>query len=70
MMFEVLFGRVPFENREKMFLAPETSDLYGDSVVIRILNWMISRCLSRNPDHRPELDWISIILRLCLEVVT
>ena len=69
-MFEILFGKVPFENREKMFLAPETSDLYGDPVTIRMLNWMISRCLSRNVDFRPELDWITIILRLCLEVVT
>lgn len=53
-----------------MFLASENSDLYGDPGVIRVLNWMISRCLSRNPDFRPELDWISIILRLCLEIVT
>lgn len=70
MMFETIFGRVPFEYRERMFLAPETSDLCGDPIVIRLLNWVISRCLSKNPDLRPELDWISVTLRLCLEIVT
>ena len=52
-MFEVLYGKVPFESRERMFLAPEVSDIYGDPVVIRILNWVISRCLSHNPECRP-----------------
>ena len=69
-MFEILYGRVPFENREKLFLGVENCDVYGDSAIIRLLNWMISRCLSRNPELRPEMDWISIILRLSLEVIT
>ena len=53
MMFEVLYGKVPFENRERLFLAAENCDLYGDSWMIKILNWVISRCLSRNPELRP-----------------
>lgn len=69
-MFEVIYGKVPFEKREKMFLASENCDLYGDPVIIRILNWLISRCICRNPDQRPELDWVAIILRLSLELVT
>jgi hypothetical protein len=53
-----------------MFFAAENCELYGDPFLIRILNWVISRCMSRHPDQRPELDWISIILRLALELMT
>ena len=53
LMFEVLYGKVPIERREAWFLAPETSDCFGEPVAMRMLNWVISRCLSREPADRP-----------------
>jgi|694.fasta_scaffold130703_2 hypothetical protein len=40
----------------------------GDSQILRIMNFIISKCLSPKPKDRPELDWIALIMRQCLEL--
>lgn len=65
-MFEIIYGKVPYEGRQFLFMAAENNDIYGNPIIIRILNSIITRSLSRNPELRPELDWIAVILRLCL----
>ena len=67
--YQIIFGKLPFEKRQKFYLAPEQSDKHGDILIVRVLNWMISSCFSRNPDERPELDWISMILKICMYLV-
>lgn len=80
-MFEVLYLAYPydiFEQTEliddimsnylkKWLFVPEEFEKYGDVRVLRILNACISKCLSPNVAHRPELDWLAIILRCCID---
>jgi hypothetical protein len=52
---------------KKWLFVPEEFEKYGDSRVLRVMNACISKCLSPNVAHRPELDWVAIILRSCID---
>lgn len=81
-MYEILYNTRPFDVFEdteeidetmndylsKWYFVSEEIEAFGDSQVLRILNFIISRCLSPKPKDRPELDWIALIVRQCLEI--
>jgi hypothetical protein len=52
----------------KWYFTPEEFEASGETQVMRILNFIISKCLSPRPIDRPELDWIALITRQCLEI--
>jgi serine/threonine protein kinase len=82
-MFEMIYGSYPydiFETTErvdeimrgylkKWYFTPEEYETYGDVNVLRILNGLISRCLASDPVHRPELDWIALVVRQCFDLL-
>lgn len=49
------------------FEAPEGQLSYADNQIFRLLNFLIRSCLRENPEDRPELDWVALILRECLD---
>lgn len=67
LMFEMLYGTYPFDffdprisveeqmqgYLKKWFFSPEDSETYGEGLVIRLLNEIISKCLARIPSQRP-----------------
>jgi serine/threonine protein kinase len=77
--FQMLYDRFPFyilktqpdlkremqKYLEYWYFAPEEYEFYGDVTVLRILNNLLSKCLSVDPEDRPELDWLAVVVRLC-----
>ena len=79
---ELLYGRYPFQYSRRTtlfeqslpeylsncYLAPEEAEAHGNAFVLRVLNQIISRCLSKDPSKRPDLDWVAAILRQSIEL--
>jgi hypothetical protein len=40
---------------------------FGEATIFPILELLIGKCLSPNPEQRPELEWAVLILRECLD---
>ena len=82
-MFEVLYNCFPFDIFEttavidevmerylsKWLLSPEECEGSGEAFILRTMNGVISKCLSPEPSVRPELDWLAVVIRNCLELL-
>jgi hypothetical protein len=49
------------------FCSPEENLNFGEGTIFPILQLLIGKCLSPNPEERPELEWVVLILRNCLD---
>lgn len=80
--FQLLFSRLPFychdqlqlENRylnigldKYLYFCTEAREDYGDSTIDSLLQLVLGRCLDIDPNRRPDLNWISLILREMLD---
>ena len=82
-MFEILYRCYPYDILEateliddimenylkKGLFAPEEFERYGDVRILRIMNACISKCLSPATTQRPELDWLSLIVRCSIDYI-
>jgi serine/threonine protein kinase len=81
-MYEFFIGKYPFylyneKLRDKVYTSgtyldywyetPEEMLMFGEPVICPIIHSIMARCLHPDPDHRPELEWIVLIFRECLE---
>lgn len=41
--------------------------MYGDGVVFPLLPMIIGRCLDADPEKRPEIDWLCLLMRVIYE---
>lgn len=50
----------------RVFYAVERNELFGDDLLASIIGFLIIRCLDADPERRPRVEWIGIILKLML----
>jgi serine/threonine protein kinase len=80
--YEILYGKFPFflynekthseiykykEYTNHWFYTPEELKNYGDSSVFPLLQLIFGRCLDPDPGRRPQLDWLCLMLRECID---
>jgi serine/threonine protein kinase len=81
-MYELFLGRHPFflhdeRLRDRVYSegsylrywheTPEELLMHGEPVICPVIHSVMARCLHPDPDHRPELEWIVLIFRECLD---
>jgi hypothetical protein len=49
-----------------VFYAVERNELFGDDLLLSVIGFLIIRCLDADPERRPRVEWIGIILKLML----
>jgi hypothetical protein len=54
-----------FENY--FYFCAEARDDSGDSTITSLLQLTIGRCLDADPNRRPDLNWMSLLLREILD---